>query len=130
MTSSEETREPYPDREPPPQPSREKLSGPDVDHLLVSAGHGDVGALSDFYDITAPAVFGLLRGVQFSPEMAEQATERIYLRIWRAAPQFAPDDDTAYSLLMRAARHEVAQWLTRRLPQGVHSQSSDQISKA
>ena len=91
----------------PPLPPR---TGPDdvvVDALLRAAGQGDVRALGAFYDLTAPAIYGLLCGVLGNHAPAEQATERVYLQVWHAAPRFDADNGSAYSLLMRAVHREL-----------------------
>lgn len=78
-----------------------------VDALLRAAGQGDVRALGAFYDQTAPTVFGLLRGVLGDEAPAQEATERVYLHLWRAAPRFDPHHGSARSLLLRTARREL-----------------------
>lgn len=78
-----------------------------VDALLRAAGQGDSGAFGAFYDQTAPAVFGLLCGVLGEQMPAEQATERVYLRLWRSAPRFNPTNGSARCVLLRAACREL-----------------------
>ncbi len=78
-----------------------------VDGLLSAAGHGDLKALAAFLDQTAPAVFGLLRGVLGEHAAAEEATERVYLHLWHVAPRFDPHRGCAWSLLLRTARREL-----------------------
>lgn len=78
-----------------------------IDALLVAAGHGDLPAFATFYDQTAAAVFGLLRGVLGESVGAERATERVYLQLWRTAPRFDPSRRSAYALLLSTARREL-----------------------
>lgn len=78
----------------------------EVAALFAAAGRGDLCALGALYDRTAPLVFGLLRGV-LGAESADQATERVYLRIWHDAPGFDPERDSACTLLLSAARREL-----------------------
>lgn len=95
-----------PRRRPPPAlPGA--FDGAFADRLLAAAGRGDVRALGALYDQTAPVVFGLLRVVLGESEQAEQATQRVYLRLWRAAPRFDPRDGSAASLLLRTACREL-----------------------
>lgn len=93
-------------RRPPLEP-RSSLSPAVADDLLSAAGQGDVGALGAFFDQTAPAVFGLLRTALGGTALAEEAAERVYLRLWRTSPGFDPAGGSAYSLLLRAARREL-----------------------
>ncbi len=83
------------------------MRGDGTDDQLMAAGRGDMLAFADFYDRTAPAVHGLLRGVLGESDGAEQATHRVYLTLWHTAPQFDPAGTSAYSILMLAARREL-----------------------
>lgn len=93
---------------PGPRPVPAPAGDPALDDLLVAAAHGDVGALAALYDGTAPLVFGLLRGVLGDATRAEQATERVYLRLWCTAPQLDLAGTCALSQLLSATRHELA----------------------
>lgn len=90
-----------------PAPDDSEPDDSAVDALLCAAGQGDVRALGVFYDQTAPTVFGLLRGVLGDQAPALEATERVYLHLWRAAPRFDPHRGSARSLLLRTARREL-----------------------
>ena len=105
---------PHTDRQPPArarQPLVEPASPPldrdATDALLVAAGHGDVDAFAAFYDHTAATVFGLLRAGLGEQATAEQATQRVYLQLWRTAPRFDPSGRSAYSLLLITARRDL-----------------------
>ncbi len=91
-------------RLPPPGPRARDV----VDNLLSASGRGDLTAFGAFYDQTAASVFGLLRHVLTGSDDAERATERVYLRSWRAAPAFDPADGSALSSLMFDTRRELA----------------------
>lgn len=80
----------------------------DVDGLLIAAGRGDLGAFATFYDRTAAAVFGLLRGVLGDDDVvARRATTQVYLHLWRNAAGFDPAARSAYALLLLTARREL-----------------------
>ena len=81
-------------------------SGPD--DLLTAAGQGDQAAFGAFYDRTVSFVFPLLRGTLGDTRRANEATERIYVRLWRTAPRFRAGDECACGLLLAAARQELA----------------------
>ncbi|MGH3804021.1 MAG: sigma factor [Pseudonocardiaceae bacterium] len=81
--------------------------GDSNDDLLLAAGRGDVGACADFYDRTASVVFGMLRGALGDSAVAEEATSRVYVRLWRTAPRFNPTTRSASSMLMRVTRREL-----------------------
>lgn len=91
----------------PPQAARNTPDDAVADALLCAAGQGDERALGALYDRTAPAIYGLLRGILKEQALAERATELIYRQMWRAAPRFDPDHGSARSLLLRAAHREL-----------------------
>lgn len=98
-------RRPAPTRRPPPRVCT-GIDEIEVATLLAAAGRGDLCALGALYDRTAPLVFGLLRAV-LGAESADRAAERVYLRVWRDAPRFDPERDSACTLLLTAARREL-----------------------
>ncbi len=81
-----------------------------TDALLTATGHGDLDAFAAFYDRTASTVFGMLH---IGTQATEPATERVYLGVWRAAPDFEPARRSAYSTLMVATRRELAGQFSR-----------------
>lgn len=87
-------------------PARIGLDEHVVPVLLAAVGRGELDALGARYDRTAPLVFGLLRGA-LGARRAAEATERVYLRVWRGAPAFDPAHDSACTLLLRATRREL-----------------------
>lgn len=103
-------KSPHADQHRAPPPRRPPPSGPEdavADALLRAAAHGDLAALGALYDQTAPTVYGLLRGVLQHQGLAEQATQRVYLHLWRDAPRFDPATGSAYALLIDLARREL-----------------------
>lgn len=80
-----------------------------TDVLLTAIGRGDLDAFAAFYDRTASTVFGIL---QTGTRSTEQATGRVYLGVWRAAPAFEAGRRSAYATLMAATRRELAGQLT------------------
>lgn len=75
--------------------------------LLQRAGRGDTAAFAEFYDRTAPAVFGLIRSVLPDVGQAERTTLEVYRHAWRTASRYDPRRDEASSLLMMTARRYV-----------------------
>lgn len=76
----------------------------EVDELLQAAGRGDFDAFASLYDRTAPAVFNHLHHVLGDATAAERATVRVYVRVWRTAPDFDPAVMSGASFLLRACR--------------------------
>lgn len=50
---------------------------------------------------------GLLQGAPGGGAAAEAAVERVYLQMWRIAPQFDPDEGSAVSLVLGVAHREL-----------------------
>jgi RNA polymerase sigma-70 factor, ECF subfamily len=84
--------------------SRSAVELDEVDELLQAAGRGDFDAFASFYDRTAPAVFNHLHHVLGDTAAAERATVRVYVRVWRTAPDFDPAMMSGASFLLRACR--------------------------
>jgi hypothetical protein len=89
-------------------PTSVSAGSTDLDDLLSSIRRGDLVALATLYDHTAPMIFGLLHVALPEPSDAEQATQRCYLWLWRAAPNLSSDRLCAIALLLSAAEHELA----------------------
>lgn len=88
-------------------PEKGEPAADPLDGLLLAAGGGDLSAFAAFYDRTAPAVWGLLRGALDDSADAERAAQRVYAHLWRNAPSFDPFGVPAHSLLMSVARREL-----------------------
>jgi RNA polymerase sigma-70 factor (ECF subfamily) len=78
------------------------------DALLAAAGQGDERAFSAFFDLTIPLIFPLLHRGLGDRNRASDAAERIYVRVWRAAPRFRPERECAYARLLAATRLELS----------------------
>lgn len=58
--------------------------------LIVRVGRGDRGAFEQLYDQSAPRVYAMIRKVLVNPVLSEDATQEVYLQVWRSADQFDP----------------------------------------
>lgn len=88
------------------------------DDLLLAAGLGDTGALAALFDVTSRAVYGLLHGAAPDADRAQEATRRVYLSLWRTAPQFDPRHETARARLLRETHREFAALVSGRAGPG------------
>jgi RNA polymerase sigma-70 factor, ECF subfamily len=59
-----------------------------ADLLLTLVGHGDSAAFAEFYDILAPAVFGVARRVLIDASMAEEVAQEVLTEVWRTAGRY------------------------------------------
>lgn len=55
---------------------------------LVAAGRGNEAAFSEFYDLTASLVYGVVLKVVRDPSIAEEVTQETFVEIWRLAPRY------------------------------------------
>lgn len=60
----------------------------EVDRLLEQIARGDQEAFAAFYDLTAPAVFGIVLRVLRDRAQAEEVTQEVYVDAWRNATRF------------------------------------------
>ena len=88
-----------------------------ADSLLAAAAQGDRAAFGVLFDWTAPVIFGCLRGGLDTPDEAAQATESVYVHLWRGASQLEASERSAYQRLLDLTRCELLRGhLLRRIP--------------
>lgn len=87
-------------------------SGGDLSRLLLSIAEGDRTAFGDFYDRTAPRVFGAVCALVAGSEARERITQQAFLRMWSVARSFTPGRDDpvrwAMSITREACRADLA----------------------
>ena len=75
----------------------------DLDALLRRVARGDDAAFADVYDLTRSRVYGLVMRVLRDPGYSEEATQEIYLEVWRTAANYDPARGSALAWLMTMA---------------------------
>jgi RNA polymerase sigma-70 factor (ECF subfamily) len=75
----------------------------DLDALLLSTGRGDQAAFSDFYDITASRVLGLIRRVLVDAAQSEEVAQEVFLEAWQSATRFDPNKGRALTWILTMA---------------------------
>lgn len=71
-----------------------------LDALLRSAGHGDLPAFGELYDLTVARIFGLSRSILRNHSLAEEVTQDVYFEIWRRAARFDSNKGPAISWML------------------------------
>ncbi|XAS66233.1 ECF RNA polymerase sigma factor SigK [Micrococcaceae bacterium Sec5.7] len=56
--------------------------------LLDRIAAGDRSAFAEFYQLTSHRVFGMARRVLIDPELSEDATQEVFLQVWKNAAKF------------------------------------------
>ncbi|WP_081416378.1 ECF RNA polymerase sigma factor SigK [Arthrobacter castelli] len=60
----------------------------DLAQLLFDVGQGNQESFSLFYDRTVRRVFGLAHRILIDTELSEDATQEVYLQVWKTAGQY------------------------------------------
>ncbi|GAB3715321.1 sigma factor [Nocardiopsis oceani] len=79
------------------------------DDLLTRAGAGDEQAFAALYDRGAATVHGLALRALHDAVLAENATKAVWVRVWRTADEYTPDQGTAMAWVMALAHRTVVE---------------------
>jgi RNA polymerase sigma-70 factor (ECF subfamily) len=101
---------PYPGR---PR-SRPMSSAQQLDQWLTAAAAGDRRAFAQLYAATSGRLFALLLRVLVRRELAEEALQDSYVRIWLKAASFDPQRSGALTWMASVARHRALDLLRAR----------------
>lgn len=75
----------------------------DLAQLLYDVGQGDQAAFSRLYQQTVRRVFGMAKRVLIDAEMSEDATQEVYLQVWKTADRYNPAAGSPLAWLMTIA---------------------------
>jgi RNA polymerase sigma-70 factor, ECF subfamily len=70
---------------------------------LTNVAKGDEAAFRAVYDLTAPAVLGIVRRVLRDPAQSEEVMQEVLLDVWRSAARFDPAAGSASAWIMTLA---------------------------
>lgn len=73
--------------------------------LLAAIADGNPRALSRFYDLTAPIMYGRLLRMLQHPEWAKEALQDCYIRVWQHSASYSPDKGEPIQWLTGVARY-------------------------
>lgn len=71
--------------------------------LLARTGRGDQAAFGELYQLTARRVFGMARRILVDAELSEDATQDVYLQVWKTAAKYDPAAGSPLAWLMTIA---------------------------
>ncbi len=78
---------------------------PQARQLFLAVAAGDEGAFSKLYDLLAPRVYGIIRGVLPDAAQADQVMIEALVEVWRAAPSYDANHGSASGWIYAIAHH-------------------------
>ena len=88
--------------------------------LLAAIAGGDQAALTRFYDLTAPIMYGRLLRMLRRPEWAREALQDCYIRVWRRSVTYSPEKGDPIHWLTGVARYRALDLLQDAQKQALH----------
>ena len=71
--------------------------------LLRASATGDAWSFSEFYDLTAPRVYGVVSSIVGDGELADSVVRDVFLTTWRQARRFDEAHECALATVLRTA---------------------------
>lgn len=84
--------------------------------LIQAVSAGDHDALAQLYDRTSPVLYPVLVKILHDPELAKEALQDCYIRVWQRAETFDPERGEPISWLIGNARYRALDCLRRSGP--------------
>lgn len=74
--------------------------------LLLKTGRGNHEAFTEFYRLTSPRVFGVVRRVVLDPDLSEEVMQEVFVLVWQNAGRYNPDLGSPTGWLMTIAHRK------------------------
>ena len=74
--------------------------------LLGQTGQGDRAAFSELYELTKAKLFGVIRRILIRGDLAEEALQESYVRIWSNAQRYNQSQASAMTWMIAIARNQ------------------------
>jgi RNA polymerase sigma-70 factor (ECF subfamily) len=95
------------------------------DQLITLISNGEKDALDVFYNRYAPLVFSLAKYMLRENALAEEATQDIFVNLWRKAASYNPQRGTPRAWFMSIAHHRIIDVIRTRKRQ---TQSTNEVA--
>jgi RNA polymerase sigma-70 factor, ECF subfamily len=86
-------------------------------HWLQASANGDRRAFQSLYRAASPHLFSLLLRMLKRRDLAEEALQDCFVRIWQKAHTYAPERGAPLTWLMTIARYRALDLIRRRRPE-------------
>lgn len=85
-----------------------------LQQLLFQCAREDRDAFSKLYQLTSAKLFSFLLRILKKPDLAEDALQEIFLKIWHRAADYRPDRGAPINWMMRITRNHALDRLRRK----------------
>lgn len=75
------------------------------EELIARCANGEHAALRELYDRTAPQLFGVLTRILMREDLAQEALQDVFVRVWRNAASFRASKGSAFTWMISIARY-------------------------
>jgi RNA polymerase sigma-70 factor, ECF subfamily len=96
----------------------------ELDGLLSLVAGGDRKAFGRVYDLTSPKLFAVVRSVVKRPELAEEALQEAFVKVWERASTYEKGSTRPFAWLAAIARNQAID-LKRRFAERMSDASVD-----
>src|SRR5262245_62005951 len=107
--------------DPPGEPTRAGDPAADAD-LVRRTAAGDRGAFEALYRRYAAPIMSFLHHLTFDRGLADDATQDVFLKVWRSASRYRPENGRFTTWLFQIAKNhaygEIPRWKRRRAAGG------------
>ena len=91
----------------------ETQSTPSLDHLLARCALADGGAFAELYAATSAKLFAVVLRILKNRELAEDALQDVYIRIWQSAADYHAGRGAVMTWMTSIARYRAIDMLRR-----------------
>lgn len=88
-----------------------------LNSLIAATAGGDQRAYRELYESCAPMMFGLLLGMLKRRDMAEDALQDCYVKVWQKARTYDAEKGSPLNWLMTVARYHALDHLRQKRPE-------------
>lgn len=98
---------------------------PDLVQLLIKTGQGDRQAFAILYKATAPKLFGLSLRILANRDLAEEALQDAFVKIWHCADTYSEDKAGVMTWMTAIVRNRCIDILRTKTPEQPLSDNAD-----